>query len=62
MNSPVSQRQESDRHAPKKRFLSLFARPEIGPIGVMILLMGTLISRLSLLIPAKLTISINSWR
>ena len=42
MNSPVSQRQESDRHAPKKRFLSLFARPEIGPIGVMILLMGML--------------------
>ena len=42
MNSPTAQRQEADRHAPKKRFLSLFARPEIGPIGVMILLMGML--------------------
>ena len=42
MNSPTAQRQEADRHAPKKRFLSLFVRPEIGPIGVMILLMGML--------------------
>ncbi len=35
-------RQESDRHESKGRFSALFSRPEIGPIGVMLLLFGML--------------------
>ena len=35
-------RQESDRHETKGRFASLFNRPEIGPIGVMLVLFGML--------------------
>ena len=40
-NSAVS-RQESDRHDSKSLFGLVFARPEIGPIGVMLLLFGML--------------------
>ena len=36
------QRQESDRQGDKKWYSALFARPEIGPLGVMILLCGML--------------------
>ena len=42
MNSSATQqpqRQESDRQAKKKWYSSILARPEIGPIGVMILLL-----------------------
>ena len=35
-------RQESDRHEAKGRFAALFNRPEIGPIGVMLVLFGML--------------------
>ena len=42
MNSNVSDRQESDRVAPKGMFSAVFSRPEIGPIGVMLLLFGML--------------------
>lgn len=35
-------RQESDRHDAKRPFAALFNRPEIGPIGVMLLLFGML--------------------
>ena len=35
-------RQEADRHATKGRLSTLLARPEIGPIGVMLLLFGML--------------------
>ena len=42
MNSSASTRQESDRLASKSWLKSLFARPEIGPIGVMLLLFGML--------------------
>jgi len=42
MNASVSQRQESDRHEQKKWFKALFSRPEIGPVGVMLLLFGML--------------------
>jgi simple sugar transport system permease protein len=35
-------RQESDRHDTKGPFAALFNRPEIGPIGVMLLLFGML--------------------
>ena len=35
-------RQESDRHETKGRFAALFNRPEIGPIGVMLVLFGML--------------------
>jgi simple sugar transport system permease protein len=42
MNSDVTNRQESDRLAPKRMFSSLLSRPEIGPIGVMLLLFGML--------------------
>ena len=38
MNASVSQRQESDRHEQKKWLKTLFSRPEIGPVGVMLLL------------------------
>ena len=40
MNQTASTRQESDRLASKGWMKSLFARPEIGPIGVMLLLFG----------------------
>ena len=42
MNSSAAQqpqRQESDRQAEKKWYSPILARPEIGPIGVMILLL-----------------------
>ena len=42
MNASVTTRQESDRHASKSWFATIFARPEIGPIGVMLLLFGML--------------------
>ena len=42
MNSSANTRQESDRLAAKSWLKSLFARPEIGPIGVMLLLFGML--------------------
>ena len=43
MNSEShSQRQESDRLEKKNWFTAIFARPEIGPLGVMILLFGLL--------------------
>ena len=42
MNAPVASRQESDRHERKSWLKSLFARPEIGPVGVMLLLFGML--------------------
>ena len=35
-------RQESDRHDAKGPLAALFSRPEIGPIGVMLLLFGML--------------------
>ena len=42
MNQTASSRQEADRLASKGWLKSLFARPEIGPIGVMLLLFGML--------------------
>ena len=42
MNQTASTRQESDRLASKGWLKSLLARPEIGPIGVMLLLFGML--------------------
>ena len=42
MNASVTTRQEADRHASKSWFATIFARPEIGPIGVMLLLFGML--------------------
>ena len=42
MNSSTTQqpqRQESDRQAEKKWYSPILARPEVGPIGVMILLL-----------------------
>ena len=42
MNSAAEVRQESDRHATKRPFTAIFSRPEIGPIGVMLLLFGML--------------------
>lgn len=42
MNSEKAGRQESDRLAPKRMFSSILSRPEIGPIGVMLLLFGML--------------------
>jgi simple sugar transport system permease protein len=42
MNLDQTARQESDRHGPKKFFSAVLARPEIGPIGVMLLLFGML--------------------
>jgi len=40
MNSKTSQiqRQESDRQGEKKWYSSILARPEVGPIGVLMLL------------------------
>ena len=42
MNSLKISRKESDRHNPKNSLISMISRPEIGPIGVMILLFGML--------------------
>ena len=42
MSDSTEVRQEADRHAPKRHIWTMFARPEIGPIGVMILLFGML--------------------
>jgi simple sugar transport system permease protein len=44
MNTEINsnQRQESDRQDVKKWYSSILARPEIGPIGVMLLLFGML--------------------
>ena len=42
MNSGTTGRQESDRLAPKRLVSSILSRPEIGPIGVMLLLFGML--------------------
>ena len=42
MSSSKTSRKESDRHNPKNSLLSMISRPEIGPIGVMILLFGML--------------------
>ena len=40
MNSETQpQRQESDRQEDKKWYSAIFARPEVGPLGVMILLL-----------------------
>ena len=38
----AASRQESDRHEEKGPLAALFSRPEIGPIGVMLLLFGML--------------------
>ena len=35
-------RQEADRHKPKGGLRAIISRPEIGPIGVMLLLFGML--------------------
>ena len=49
MNSESqSQRQESDRLEKKNWFIAIFARPEIGPLGVMILLLVYLVTFLFL--------------
>ena len=37
-NTTATQRQESDRHQKKTWLTNLFSRPEVGPIGVMLLL------------------------
>ena len=42
MNTPTTQRKEADRHQEKSWFSNLISRPEIGPIGVMLLLFGML--------------------
>ena len=42
MENPAVSRKESDRHDSKSIFGVVFARPEIGPIGVMLLLFGML--------------------
>ncbi len=42
MNTATPQRKESDRHQKKTWFTSLISRPEVGPIGVMLLLFGML--------------------
>ncbi len=42
MENPAVSRKESDRHDSKSIFGVIFARPEIGPIGVMLLLFGML--------------------
>lgn len=42
MNSTAPTRQEADRQGSKSWFSAIFARPEIGPIGVMLLLFGML--------------------
>ena len=41
-NEVQPKRQESDRHLPKKWYSAILARPEIGPLGVMLLLFGML--------------------
>ena len=40
--TPTPQRQESDRHQKKTWLTLLLSRPEVGPIGVMLLLFGML--------------------
>ena len=42
MSTSKSNRQEADRHNPQSMVSSVLSRPEIGPIGVMILLFGML--------------------
>ena len=43
MNStPQPQRQESDRQAEKKWYSPIFSRPEVGPLGVMLILFALL--------------------
>ena len=42
MSSSTTARQESDRHASKSWVSALFSRPEVGPLGVMLLLFGML--------------------
>ena len=45
MNSSTTQqplKQESDRQAEKKWYSAVLGRPEVGPLGVMILLFGLL--------------------
>ncbi len=42
MSSSDSIRQEADRHRPRSALRTVLSRPEIGPIGVMILLFGML--------------------
>ena len=42
MSTTATSRQESDRHTKKTWITALFARPEIGPLGVMVLLFGML--------------------
>ena len=42
MTSSSAPRKESDRHARRGAFASLLSRPEVGPIGVMLLLFGLL--------------------
>jgi simple sugar transport system permease protein len=42
MNTSTSQRKEADRHQKKSWLSKLISRPEIGPIGVMLLLFGML--------------------
>ena len=42
MNTSTTQRKEADRHQEKSWFSKLISRPEIGPIGVMLLLFGML--------------------
>ena len=41
-NSTTPKRQESDRHQKKTWLNTLISRPEVGPIGVMLLLFGML--------------------
>jgi simple sugar transport system permease protein len=42
MNTSTTQRKEADRHQKKSWLSKLISRPEIGPIGVMLLLFGML--------------------
>jgi len=41
-SSSQQQRQESDRQADKKWYSSIFSRPEVGPLGVMVILFAML--------------------
>ena len=40
--SNTAKRNEADRHRQKNLFQTMLARPEIGPLGVMLLLFGML--------------------
>ena len=42
IEATLKQRQESDRQEEKKWYSSILARPEVGPVGVMLLLFGLL--------------------